>query len=323
MGETTGISWATHTFNPWWGCVEVGGSPACGPTAGYKGAPCYAKVWDARTGGNHWGADADRRFFSDKHWGEPLKWNKAAEKAGVSARVFCMSMGDWAEGRPDQRGQLERLWDLIDATPWLDWMMLTKRPQLIPTLYPQEWQRNPLKNVWMGTTTETQFWLDNRWEFLKRINAVVHWLSIEPMFERIVLPADFLALGRHGWVITGGQSGGAAVPMHPDWPRAIRDQCVSAGVAYHHKQNGEWSHKSNFASFPEWDKAASHALVFPDGKFSVVGGRDKPDPEFGLRTCDLDGNDGAAAVARIGKKEAGRNLDGVVWNEFPSPLEAA
>lgn len=285
MGETTGISWADHTFNPWWGCVEVGGSPACGPTADYPGSPCYAKVWDKRTGGDHWGADKDRRWFGDQHWAGPVKWNRDAEKQQTRRRVFCMSMGDVFEGRPDQRPHLARLWKLILFTPWLDWMLLTKRPQLIAALYPMEWQRNPPPNVWLGATTETQFWFDIRWEHLKRIPAAVHWVSMEPLFEHISLPTDFLRLGKRAWVITGGQSGGAALPMHPGYARGIRDQCVAAGVPYHHKQNGEW------VSVSEVEGKGPHCS-FPDG----------------------------AVVRRVGKDKAGRSLDGVIWNEFPNDV---
>lgn len=282
MAEKTAISWAHHTFNCWWGCVEVGGSPACGPAEGKEGAPCYAKVWDARCGGDHWGVDKLRRFFGDEHWNQLLKWNAAAEKAGEHRRVFVMSMGDWAEGRPDQHEHLERLWSLIPRCPWLDFLMLTKRPQLIHVLYPAEWQRAPLPNVWMGTTAENQFWLDNRWEFLRRVDAAVHWFSMEPLFEKVVLPEDFLARGKQAFAITGGQSGGAAVPSHPDWFRSIRDQCCAAGVAYHHKQNGVWVSVSEIAG-------AGRHYQFEDG----------------------------ATVRRVGKKKAGRTIDGREWNEFP------
>lgn len=295
MGEFTGISWTHATFNPWWGCQFVGGSPACAPAEGEEGGVCYAYTWDKRMGGNNWGADGPRRFFGDKHWAEPLKWNKKAEKAGSRIRVFCMSMGDWAEGRPDQHEHLERLWELIRQTPWLDWLMLTKRPQLIGKLYPQEWQRNPLPNVWMGITTENQKWLDNRWDFLKRIDAAVYWLSIEPLFGRVVLPADFLSLGKRAWAVVGGQSGSHAVAMHPDWPRAIRDQCISAGVPYHFKQHGEW------VSFRD------SQLVSLNGNIRQVEVEQSENPDQCRRVT----------LVHIGKKAAGRTLDGRTWDEFP------
>jgi protein gp37 len=223
MGKNTTISWCNHTHNCWWGCTKVGQSPACGN--------CYAETWAKRTGFQVWGDDAPRRYFGDKHWNEPLKWDAEAAKSGIHARVFCMSMGDWAEGRPEQRPHLERLWDLILKTRNLDWLMLTKRPQLITKLCPLRSQR-----IWQGTTTETQAWLDLRWEHLKRVDSEIYWLSIEPLFERIRLPEDLLRLGKRAWVVVGGESGTHARQMNPDWARSLRDQCQEAGVPFHMKQ---------------------------------------------------------------------------------------
>lgn len=239
MGQDSAISWTNHTHNCWWGCTRIEGSPACGPAPGEKGAICYAETWSERVGysttGSQfpiWGAGTSRRYFGDKHWAQPLKWDAAAQKAGIRARVFCMSMGDWAEGRPDQTEHLIRLWRLIYTTPHLDWLMLTKRPQLISKLCPIR----SSSAVWQGTTTENQYWLDHRWEHLKRCESLVYWLSVEPMFERLRLPKDFLALGARGWVICGGQSGAHARSMNPDWARGLRDQCLDNGVPFHMKQ---------------------------------------------------------------------------------------
>jgi protein gp37 len=239
MGKDSAISWTTHTFNPWHGCTFIEGDPACAPPEGEDGSVCYAKTWSERCGysetGTHfpiWGANADRRYFGDKHWNEPLKWNAASEKSQERARVFCMSMGDWAEGRPDQTEHLERLWRTIPQTPWLDWLMLTKRPQLINKLC-------PLRNhptIWQGVTAVTQKWLDLRWEHLKRVEARVYWLSVEPLQERMKLPGDFLALASRAWVIVGGPSGTNIKPMDPGWARDLRDQCLDHGVAFHMKQ---------------------------------------------------------------------------------------
>src|SRR5262245_39758568 len=123
MGKTTAISWAHHTFNPWWGCVEV--SPACDF--------CYARTWAARRGHAVWGKDAPRRFFGDNLWRQPLAWNRAAARAGERRRVFCASMADVLEQRSDAVGERmeaerSRLWGLIRATPYLDWLLLSKRP---------------------------------------------------------------------------------------------------------------------------------------------------------------------------------------------------
>jgi protein gp37 len=114
----------------------------------------------------------------------------------------------------------------------LDWMMLTKRPQLIGKLCPIT--RFP--RVWQGTTTETQAWLDLRWSHLERVDAQIYWLSVEPMFEALKLPESFLRLGKRGFVICGGESGPHARLMNPDWARSLRDQCLPAGTRFHMKQ---------------------------------------------------------------------------------------
>jgi protein gp37 len=140
-------------------------------------------------------------------------------------------MADWAEGRPEQAPHLERLWELILETRSLNWLMLTKRPQLITKLCPLRSQR-----IWQGTTAETQQWLDLRWKQLSQVDSEIYWLSIEPMFEALTLPEDFLSLGQRAWVICGGESGPHARTMDPAWARTLRDQCLEAGVAFHMKQ---------------------------------------------------------------------------------------
>src|SRR5687768_814805 len=84
LAKNSRIEWTNHTFNPWWGCVKV--SEAC--------KHCYAEAWAKRLGSKVWGINADRRFFGDKHWAEPIRWNAAAEETGQRARVFCASMAD-------------------------------------------------------------------------------------------------------------------------------------------------------------------------------------------------------------------------------------
>jgi len=230
----TSISWCDFSFNPWWGCTRIEGSPACDT--------CYAETFANRVGYGPqpiaaskfpiWGAHERRRFFKDSHWNGPLKWNREAEEIQGSARVFCASMADWAEGRPDQSESLERLWELVRRTTSLNWLMLTKRPQLISKLC-------PIKNhsrVWQGTTAETQKWLDLRAAHLRDVESVVYWLSVEPMFEALTIPQWFLDLGSRGWVICGGESGHRATPIDPAWARSLRDQCREAGVRFHMKQ---------------------------------------------------------------------------------------
>jgi protein gp37 len=202
MARDSGIEWTHHTFNPWWGCVKV--SPAC--------AHCYAESWAKRVGMDLWGGKAPRRFFSDKHWRDPLKWNEEAEHQGTRARVFCASMADVFEPRSELDPWRERLWTLIEQTPQLDWLLLTKRPANIKHVYP--WAHSPRENVWLGTTAETQKWADIRIERLLSVDARVRFLSCEPLLSRIDLTA-WLANKQIDWVIAGGESGGQARPTHP------------------------------------------------------------------------------------------------------------
>src|SRR5690348_1510361 len=107
----TSIAWTRHTFNPWWGCTKV--SPGC--------TNCYAESMDKRIGGDHWGVHAERRFFGEAHWRQPLLWNAEAKHLGERHRVFCASMADIFEDRDDLVPHRDRLWSLIQACDSLDW----------------------------------------------------------------------------------------------------------------------------------------------------------------------------------------------------------
>ena len=236
MGADTAIEWCDHTFNPWWGCTRV--SPGC--------VHCYAETLAKRVGLTVWGAKADRRRFGDKHWNEPHRWNKQAAKAGVRARVFCASMADVFEDRRDLDAERARLWALIDATPWLDWLVLTKRPENIDALLPNVRRAN----LWLGCTAEDQERADERIPVLVRAGAVrarVLFVSYEPALG----PVDFALphvneegriVGRHlgsiDWLIVGGESGPGARPFDIGWARAAVRQARSFGVAVFVKQLG-------------------------------------------------------------------------------------
>jgi len=83
-----------------------------------------------------WGPNANRRFFGDQHWAEPVKWHSEALAVGQRRRVFCASMADVFEDRRELDEWREKLWGLIDATPQLDWLLLTKRPEMVRRLVP-------------------------------------------------------------------------------------------------------------------------------------------------------------------------------------------
>ena len=116
MAEKTEIAWTDSTFNPWWGCSKVG--PGCDH--------CYAEALDRRTGGDHWGPDKTPRVMSGDNWRKPVRWQRIAEASGTRRRVFCGSMCDWADKNAPAEHR-DKLWELIRATPALDWQLLTKR----------------------------------------------------------------------------------------------------------------------------------------------------------------------------------------------------
>ena len=139
MARDSAIEWTGHTFNPWWGCTKV--SPACDH--------CYAETWARRTGFDIWGANTPRRHLSDDYWSQPLRWDRAAAQSGRRARVFCASMADVFEWNRTLDGLRKRLWKLVDSTPHLDWLLLTKRPHLARRLAP--WPSAWPVHVWLGT----------------------------------------------------------------------------------------------------------------------------------------------------------------------------
>ena len=232
MSAHTAISWCDATFNPWWGCVKV--SPAC--------THCYAETFSKRVGLKVWGPDSERRFFGPKHWQEPLKWNAAAKKAGVRKRVFCASMADVFEDRADLKAARAQLFTLIDDTPQLDWLLLTKRPENIAKLMPPWWGNKTWPNVWLGTTVENQSYADERIQLLLQTPAAVRFVSYEPALGPIDIQSWAFELD---WLIAGGESGAGCRAANPDWFRSVRDQCALHGIAFHFKQHGGLRPKSN------------------------------------------------------------------------------
>lgn len=242
MAENSRIQWTHHTFNPWRGCSKV--SAGC--------ANCYAETTSNRNHGifGSWGPNGTRVVAAESMWREPLKWDRAAKAAGERHRVFCASMSDvfedWGGWMLDAKGQpcvtcdscknptehgcgertrlltmndvRSRLFAMIDATPNLDWLLLTKRPENIARMMPEPicplckgkggWETGPHSgyclcrvrkvirhNVWIGTSAENQEMFDKRVPHLLKVPAVVRFLSCEPLLgpiamEKITLRAN-------------------------------------------------------------------------------------------------------------------------------------
>jgi protein gp37 len=225
MGQNSTIEWTHHTFNPWWGCTKV--SPGC--------THCYAETISNRYGHDIWGPRKDRRVFGNNHWQEPLKWNSKAEQLGERMRVFCASMADAFEDNPSIAEERTKLWTVIEETPMLDWLLLTKRPENMLRFAP--WREKWPDNVWAMTSVENQEQAEKRIPMLAKVPAAIKGLSVEPLLESV----DLLPwLKDIGWVIVGGESGVKARPMNPKWALDIRDQCFSANIPFFFKQWGEW-----------------------------------------------------------------------------------
>lgn len=325
MSENSKIEWTHHSFNPWWGCAKV--SPGCDH--------CYAERDAGRftPGKTLWGVSAERREFGDKHWNEPLRWNKKAQEAGERHRVFCASMADVFDKNAPE-GARERLWQLIEATPHLDWLLLTKRIGNVSKMIPDRWIDGLPRNIWLGASIVNQEEADRDIPKLLSIKTLgVRFLSMEPLLGPVdLLSTDYLT-AMHGkypfqsmpdehrtkllhmidWVIVGGESGPHARPMHPHWAQTIRDQCASAGVPFLFKQWGEWVPRiSCYHTFEDGMSCADFDpgnTVWPCIRLTEAGhnGRDLAHSDGG---CD-------AYMSRVGKKVAGRLLNGRTHDEFP------
>lgn len=271
MAKDSRIEWTHHTFNPWWGCTKV--SPAC--------KHCYAETWAKRVGSKVWGPRSPRRFFGDKHWIEPRRWNSEAARNGERRRVFCASMADVFERRKELNEARRRLWNLIEETSNLDWLLLTKRPHNVDSMVP--WRSSWPANVWLGTTVENQVWANKRIPEILSVPARIRFLSCEPLLGSLDL--SFFTTSKNSkihWVIAGGESGPHSRPMNPEWLRNLRNQCALSGIAFHFKQWGHW--------VPE------ELLTEKQKRVTVFDGY---------------------RLAAVGKKIAGRELDGRTWDEIP------
>jgi protein gp37 len=217
-----------YTFNIVWGCMKV--SEGC--------KHCYADTLSSRYGFSLWGPQAERRTFGADYWARPLRWNTEAARSGHPRFVFCSSMADTFENHPTVQQERQRLWPLIERTPSLIWLLLTKRPQHISDMVP--WRSWP-SNAWIGTSVENQKRAQERIPALLQVPASVRFLSCEPLLDRVDLSAWIADLQ---WVIVGGESGPGARPIDLAWARILRDTCRVSEVPYFFKQVGGRTPKS-------------------------------------------------------------------------------
>lgn len=228
MGEVTAIEWCDHTFNPWIGCTKV--SPACDH--------CYAEaLMDTRYGRVRWGAGEDRVRTSESNWQQPRRWNRAAEREGRRPFVFCASLADVFDNEVDPVWRAD-LFRLMEETPALVWLLLTKRIGNVLKMTDPE-RGNPLlpRNAAIGASMPNQAEYDRDARKLADVKAASAPLftfgSFEPLLGPVLLDGD-----APDWIIVGGESGREARPMDVAWARSLRQQATARGRVFNFKQVG-------------------------------------------------------------------------------------
>ncbi len=227
MGKDSAIAWTDHTWNPWWGCSKLPDRRECDH--------CYAEGFAKRVGAHVWGPSAQRRIASTKVWADPYVWDRQAAAAGKRAVVFCMSMGDLFELRPELDEPRKRAFQVMRETPHLTWLLLTKRVEALELL-PHDLgeQRN---RILVGATVGTHRAAHSPF--------IVDFISAEPLLEAVDL-RSWISWGAKT-VIVGAESAGQRPgrECRIEWVRDIRDQCAEAGVLLFVKQlhiDGKLSH---------------------------------------------------------------------------------
>jgi protein gp37 len=349
MADTSKIEWTDATWNPITGCTMV--SAGC--------TNCYAMGLAATRLRHHpsragltrevggravWTGEVR---LNDQWMQQPLQWKRPR-------MIFVCAHGDlFHESVPDE--WIDMVFAVMALAPQHTFQVLTKRPERMAQYfanapYARWWKvmetlsqnriastvdrYGALPNVWLGTSVENQVTADERIGPLLATPAAVRFVSAEPLLGEVRLDRvrptaspnrkTLNALGgarmhtgmrtKIDWVIVGGESGKNARPMHPDWARSLRDQCESAKVAFFFKQWGEWAPAMQIDGVT----AISTAPDRPKGLMTphlvrVHGGW--------LDRQGFDALPGHHGVLRVGKKAAGRQLDGREWSQMPQNHE--
>jgi protein gp37 len=223
MGETTRIEWADHTFNPWIGCTKV--SPACDH--------CYAaELMDTRYGRAKWGAGEARVRTAASNWAQPRKWNRVAESDGTRPFVFCASLADVFDNEVDPQWRAD-LFALINDTPNLVWLLLTKRIGNAISMVRTHLPPNTAIGATMSSDLEYTRDAVKLTAARRLLRPLFTFGSFEPLLGPVVLDQN-----APDWIIVGGESGKLARPMQLEWARSLREQSDALGRVFNFKQVG-------------------------------------------------------------------------------------
>lgn len=217
MATQSTIEWTEQTWNPTTGCTKI--SPGC--------KHCYAEVMAQRL--NAMGAHGYENGFGlsihPERLGQPLRRKKPTV-------YFVNSMSDlFHEHIPDNF--LDQVFDVIRRTPHHTYQILTKRAERLPAYFAD---RECPPNVWLGVSVEDRKYGVPRIALLRKVNATIRFLSVEPLLE------DLGEIDLHDihWVIVGGESGHKARPMSEEWAINVKRQAIASGAAFFFKQWGGW-----------------------------------------------------------------------------------
>jgi protein gp37 len=267
MGAKTGIEWCDHTFNPWRGCTPVG----------VECVNCYARDnVSVKLHSVGWGDQAVRVIKAESGWIEPLRWNRAAEEAKQRRRVFCGSLMDVFDLREELFEPRRRVVDLIKRTPWLDWLLLTKRPEAAVELWPRL-GLDCMTNVWAGTTVGHP---DSLWRIghLLKCPAEKKFLSCEPLLAELDLrdswDGDLHYCRRCEYV---AQSAAESFEWNDDTPDGPDEEwaiCPECG----------WSNVGGFESYVTFDRVPRDDRPYPNIDWLIIGAESGPN----RRECKLE-----------------------------------
>jgi protein gp37 len=314
MSDKTNIEWTDATWNVLVGCTKI--TDACKNCSAIRDAHRlshnpHPKIKAKYEGtvtpdGQNW---TGRINFSEPDLRKPFEWTRPR-------RIFPNYTSDWSHANVRDEWR-DAIFGVITQANWHTYQLLTKRAD-IALDYLTRRGITPMSHVWLGFSAGNQTDFDKNWQSFKAL-AAAGWtifVSCEPLLGLVVLPADFLALGRRAQILAGGESGAKARPSHPDWFRSLRDQCEASGVAFLFKQWGEWWEVEADSPTCQIIFQGTREKLPKDSRYCFIA----PNGEVIRYRTEMRDHVPYRWMKRMGKKKAGRMLDGREHNDMPSAV---